>query len=371
MEIHDTAESVRLPQPESCPREPTHLEKPEALASPHPPPPRPPAPTPDAAVEPASLAPLDALDEAPAPDHDGPCPPVDDRVTAADCGCGGGRRETRGRCHCGGDGGRRERPLVYALGQLGHDFRTEARRDSFVQQGLAEPDDPRALLAYLDSHPEQASAVTWVLRQEATAIYAVEPDGPFATAGYERLRELYRSQLDEGTEQVSVPGRLGGPVTLADRQRVPAILPEVRGLHAWSTAALVAELVADGGEETDEAEAPEETAAEVASFLDRVYYELRNLGLAPADRAVNFAATNAFQVEQVFRDALRSRLRLQSIDTERSPLCRPESDCWDVRLTFFDPVRRLERARQVYRFTVDVSDVVPVAVGRVRHWPVY
>jgi hypothetical protein len=40
-------------------------------------------------------------------------------------------------------------------------------------------------------------------------------------------------------------------------------------------------------------------------------------------------------------------------------------------LTFFNPSRRLEQARRVYRFTVDVSDVIPVTVGKVRHWDVY
>jgi hypothetical protein len=38
---------------------------------------------------------------------------------------------------------------------------------------------------------------------------------------------------------------------------------------------------------------------------------------------------------------------------------------------FFNPVKRLEQARRAYRFTVDVSDVVPVTVGNVRHWDVY
>ncbi len=64
-------------------------------------------------------------------------------------------------------------------------------------------------------------------------------------------------------------------------------------------------------------------------------------------------------------------LELDGIDVEVSPICRPGSECWDVKLTFFDPARRLERARRVYRFTVDVSDVVPVTVGTVRAWSVY
>jgi hypothetical protein len=63
-------------------------------------------------------------------------------------------------------------------------------------------------------------------------------------------------------------------------------------------------------------------------------------------------------------------MELDEIDVVRSPICRPESDCWDVKLTFFDPSRMLDRARKVYRFTVDVSDVTPVTVGSVRSWSV-
>ncbi|HXQ73399.1 MAG TPA: hypothetical protein VN844_23055, partial [Pyrinomonadaceae bacterium] len=62
---------------------------------------------------------------------------------------------------------------------------------------------------------------------------------------------------------------------------------------------------------------------------------------------------------------------LDSITTEKSPICRPDSDCWDVKLTFFNPARRLDQAREIYRLTIDVSDVVPVTVGQVRRWQVY
>jgi hypothetical protein len=86
---------------------------------------------------------------------------------------------------------------------------------------------------------------------------------------------------------------------------------------------------------------------------------------------MNYAATNAFQVARVFESAIGEALELDGIAVEPSPICRPGSDCWDVKLTFFDPTKRLQRARKVYRFTIDVSDVVPVTVGVVRSWSVY
>jgi hypothetical protein len=60
-------------------------------------------------------------------------------------------------------------------------------------------------------------------------------------------------------------------------------------------------------------------------------------------------------------------MQLDCITTERSPFCRKDSDCWDVKFKFFDPEND-RRARLVSRFTVDVSDVYPVLVGPFRTW---
>jgi PatG C-terminal len=108
----------------------------------------------------------------------------------------------------------------------------------------------------------------------------------------------------------------------------------------------------------------------VRSFLERVYYALRNMGITSQERAMNYAATNAFQIERVYESALTQEedTDLESIEVERSAICRPESDCWDVKLHFFFPKRQVQTVRKVYRFTIDVSDAVPVTVGPVRHW---
>jgi PatG C-terminal len=42
-------------------------------------------------------------------------------------------------------------------------------------------------------------------------------------------------------------------------------------------------------------------------------------------------------------------------------------DCWDVLLKFFNPKNNQE-AKQVFRFTIDVSDLIPVTLGVVRSW---
>ncbi len=254
--------------------------------------------------------------------------------------------------------------LVYALGTIGHDFGSEARRDSFSQAGLAEPDSAVQLGKFLADNTQHRTAVTFTLNLEATPIYAIMPAGPFAAATYDKVLSCYMAQFDHEAqvERVSIPGYTHGKTQLSNGKTVPYIFPETRGICPWSTGEFVGNLL---GKDQDE-----ERAVDIANFLDRVSYEIGNLGTSPRDRALNFAATNAFQVERVFESAYHKDLKLDAIAVEPSPICRPDSDCWDVKLTFFNPKQRLEQAREVYRFTIDVSDVIPVTLGKVRHWHV-
>ena len=142
-------------------------------------------------------------------------------------------------------------------------------------------------------------------------------------------------------------------------------------MYSWNTADLIDAIC--GKAPPESAKAPQREAyarkrEAVANFLERVYHELRTLGIDPCDRAVNYSATNALNVAKIFESALQDNMQLDAIECERSPICRPYSDCWDVKLMFFDPENQLTRARKVYRFTVDVSDVCPVMVGLVRSW---
>jgi hypothetical protein len=271
--------------------------------------------------------------------------------------------------------------MVYALGQLGYDLVSEARLDGLAQTmaGIAGAStservlafDARRMLAYLDEHPWDSAAVEWTLSLDGTAIYAIRPQGPFAAETYKQLRQYLREQLDEGVERVSIPGVVAGKATLLLGQVVPVVVPELRGMFSWTAAALT-EAVA-GPAPTAEAaqhelDAHAQRKAGVRNFLDRVYHGLRNLGLTPQDRAINFAATNAFVFDKVYEAALKEKMELESVNVVRSPICRPGSDCWDVEVYFFYPERQVQTVRRVYRFTVDVSDTVPVTVGPTRSW---
>lgn len=263
--------------------------------------------------------------------------------------------------------------LVYALGMIGYDLVSEARRDSLAQHMNGSPNDPSRLLAYLEKDPSQAASIIWTLNLDATPIYAIQPRGPFAETGFRRLQQFLQEQIKEGVERVSIAGAIAGQVQLMSGQFVPAISPELRGMYSWTSAALTKEVCGTPPAKSAQAQQQEEYARKtqaVANFLERVYHELRNLGLAPQDRAINYAATNAMNIEKIFEAALKDNMELDAIEVERSPICRLDSDCWDVKLTFFNPGRVFEQAKKVYRFTVDVSDVCPVMVGKVRSWSV-
>lgn len=292
-------------------------------------------------------------------------PPFPNRVHPSACSSTGG-----GSCSCGGAP---PVQLVFALGMLGYDFGSEARRDSILQHmtAAANPHDPTQLLEYLEKNPWDAAAILWTLNLDTTPVYAIQARGAFANDIYRRLRDFLGEQTKGEVERISVPGYIGGNTKLFTGQFVPVIWPEPRGMYSWNTTALV-EAVSGASppsktSQNDEIEYPQKTQA-ITNFLRRIYDELRNLGITSQERALNYAATNAFQIGEVFSDAIKDGMDLETIEVERSPICRPESDCWDVKPTFFNPGRVFEQARKVYRFTVDVSDVVPVMVGPVRSW---
>jgi cyanobactin maturation PatA/PatG family protease len=292
-------------------------------------------------------------------------------VHPSDCGCGcGGSKDTSAK-NTSAPASPAPLQLVYALGTLGFDFGSEARRDSILQHVSAGSDsgspafDLNALLKYLDKNPWDAQSLLWTLNLDSTPMHVIQPAGAFAAAGYARLCQFLSEQVADGIERVSVPGILVGRARLMNGQVVPGLVPDLRGMNNWNASALVGALspTKGSGKKSDRDDA-------VTQFLDRVYYGFRNLGLTPQDRALNFAATNAFNAAKVFESAVKDGMQLDAVETERSPVCRPESDCWDVKLVFFDPENQTQRARMVYRFTVDVSDINPVMVGPVRSWPV-
>ena len=244
--------------------------------------------------------------------------------------------------------------MVYALGTLGYDFGTDARRDWFAHVLHDKPpEDMVAMLAYLnvdgppaDTRVFVAESLIWTLNLDATPIYAMQPQGPYAAVAYHRLCTFLNTQITNphgnDVTRVAVPGVIGGTVTLRSGQVVPVIVPDLRGLMQSTAAVLNMNQPAAG---------PLPTVGEQLVF--RLFYELRNLGVNPQDRARN--AMSVLSLAAI--GAGMTDLALERVQVEQSPVCRPGSDCWDVVITAFNPTDRLARARRMFRQTVDVSKV--------------
>ncbi len=289
-------------------------------------------------------------------------------------------------CGCGCQGAA-PRQIVYALGQLGHDFGNETALDAFKQQMAHEfpgksPLDPSHMREFLEAKKEKepwhASALLWVLKIGELPIYAIRPEGPYDREGYDVLQKYFHEQFPHrnekgedvlGVERIAVPGVITGKVTLFNGQEVPVVNPDLRGVRNWSIRELIqaAKTAAPG----TAALTPEQSAQvdELAEeFLHRIYFDLRNSGRLPQERALNYAGTNLFGPMEILTKMLRANYALDVIQVMRSTLGRPGSDCWDVTLTFFNPAQPMQSLRWIHRFTVDVSEVIPVTVGDIRSW---
>lgn len=296
----------------------------------------------------------------------------------ASCGCEGG-----GGCSCGSVNQKAEsspaKQLVYALGTIGVDFGTESRRDSIFQYllGPKEPFSIDKLIKYL-SGPEgtpELERLIWTLNIDGAPVYAIQPYGAFAYAGYANLLNLFMRQEEKHVSLVAVPGMAFGRTRLMSGETVPTLHPSVRGMSPWDVKAVVRELAkTEPAEKTrrkggDKPEDPdpsrmEEFLRDYTQMLTRKY---RNLGIAGRERALNFASMSAGLIAEIARKFGGLDLVLDEIEIIRSVACRSGSECYDVRVRMFVP-SDAKAAIKVFQFTIDVSDIIPVAIGEISNW---
>ena len=231
-------------------------------------------------------------------------------VNPSDCGCGGNKPAADNGNGGNGNGNGGGSSLVYALGHLGYDFGSEAHQDSFTQSMGGNSNDPGAMIKYLKANPWAAEELTWTLNIDATPIYALYPAGSHSQHGYERIRQYFEQQQNGNIQRISVPGITQGSTPLLMGHTVSNLIPNLRGMYSWTTEALTA--AATGAKGSAKA-----LAENVSNFLNRIYYQMRNLGVSPSERALNYAATNAYQVSQVFAAALKENLELNDIAAEK------------------------------------------------------
>ncbi|MFE7439320.1 S8 family serine peptidase [Streptomyces chartreusis] len=347
--------------------------------------------------------------------------------------CGGGGNPSNG-CSCG-ENGNGNLPLVYALGTVGFDFRDEATRDGFrqlmpahfvegsdgVQRELpGDPYDPVQLSDYLTENPWASDKLTWTLLMDSTPIYALAAESPAGLDyGASPVLAEWDEDLDEAVRQpatlakilrriaaappvnrvyrllqeaiggqimsvddpnyvsrVSIPGVLTGrTVQLYSGEKVPELNVDARGVYAWNEAELVKDISARVSEDTADRNvsiASDTVQKTIRAMLDKFYYEFRNLGQSSPDRALNYAATNAFLAGQQIAEGLLSAKHvpgpedrfyaLDRVTVTKSPYCRIDSDCQLVSLVFFDPEDE-RRSNVTFQFTVDVSRTIPVILA--------
>lgn len=293
---------------------------------------------------------------------------------------------------------------VFALGNVGYDFGTEARRDTFRQLmpvatsndkppivTQPNPYDATQMSDYLTENPWESTKVIWTMNLDLTPVYALEAEASYADAVYEMLRIALHNQVLPVTDgdyvsRVSIPGVLTDrTVRLFSGQVVPVVVIQRRGLYAWQETALVDAVVEaidlpsvrESLGYKDVPTADKQVRLKVRQMLDKVYFDLRNLGTSSPDRAINFMATNAFVFTDVIARGLLSAelvegdltalYSLQSITAVKSPYCRIDSDCWDVQTTFFSPQNE-RQASVVFQTTIDVSDELPVQLAPVHQY---
>lgn len=291
---------------------------------------------------------------------------------------------------------------VFVIGKLNFDFGTEARRDNFVS--MISPDNPAQVFSPItmrdfllkpedenENNLECAPGLIWTLYIDQDPVYAILPQDQYATISFIRLANFLGEQVErqielakeadgpvQNTYRVALAGIVQGTQTLLNGTVVPVLSIATRAMFSWDMCALLDEVekmrnaqrTAEGLKPLAKAD-KKKIRKELENFLLRIYHELRNLGVSSQERAKNYAATNIFQGHKIFEKAVAEGLKLDSISVEKSPICRRDSDCWDVSLTFFDPENVFSVARQVYQYTIDVSDFVPVQVGELREFRIF
>ncbi|WP_425424234.1 hypothetical protein [Streptomyces chattanoogensis] len=283
--------------------------------------------------------------------------------------------------------------------------------------------NPIQLSDYLSMNPWESDKLTWTLELDRTPIYALEaepaagmnwggpvvadPDEakrlakeaaldpqkladylvadhsyPPVSMVYKIFREAIAGQVKPDDDlglisRVSIPGVLTDrTVRLFSGQVVPVVEVMARGVSTWNETLLVNAVVEAVTKDprNENTTNPDDLKKTIRALLDKVYYQFRNLGQSSADRAMNYAGTNAFQLGKSIADGLLSAQHvpgsannfyaLDSVRVSKSPYCRIGSDCQDVIVTFMDPEDD-RRSKVNYLFTIDVSDLPPVSLAPV------
>lgn len=311
--------------------------------------------------------------------------------------------------------------MFFGIGQVGYEFPDENTRESFASlmgsrvtdggAGYGNVDDAEQVIAYLDEYPEEARRLLWTFAINGERRFFVTSSGAFAPGVYDMLAALVLGRARGEIAVASLPGwsldvtRVAMDGTVLRELRVTAL----RGVYGWKAEQVASQSLnavnrdanTGGVGRRDEEVRPDDAAIvsgdgtenavlginespvvmwprlrepvtpeienAVVDFLNQVYFRADQEPEVTRDRAVNFTATNGYQIAAAFLDAMHDGLQYLGYRTEYSPFARVGGMCWDVIVQFNDP-KKGSRAPREYRMTVDIGDVMPVTVGRLRRW---
>ena len=268
--------------------------------------------------------------------------------------------------------------LVYAVGNLGYDFGTEARLSSF-RRLMASPDNqhpdplhPEQLAHYLERHPDAVTQLHWLLLIDREPVYALLPVGAYAHRIHEHLRTVLLQQNASGMERIErivVPGTAGSRVRLLSGAEVPILQPDFRGFAEWNLEAEARHILALGPHPAKRDKSEHQPSVDdVRDLLKRLAHEVRNRGTSPQDRARNYVATSG---KWILHNFSKPGYVLDSLTAEPAQFGRPGADCWTVELRFFKPEESVRQPKHLVRLVVDVSDTIPGLITDVESWAVY
>ena len=233
------------------------------------------------------------------------------------CSCGGkcaGGKD----CGCGAGGAKAPPALVYALGTIGFDFPPRraglapagrAERSSGGEQGIDSHAQLVDFLTRTRSRPKPSYGRS--TRRHADLRHLPEP-APMRRSLTSACANALQEQKRGTVQLVSVPGYIGERAALSARRPGPR---PGGARHARSTRPPRSRSATESGEQADYRFFGRAASATSSS---RIYFDLRNLGVTPEDRALNYAATNAFQAGRSSRRRPFEGLDLERITVHKS-----------------------------------------------------
>ncbi|MDJ0841342.1 MAG: hypothetical protein QNK37_32830 [Acidobacteriota bacterium] len=255
----------------------------------------------------------------------------------------------------------KQQPKAYVVGKLSLSYPSQPRKESLLQarkiwQDTDQPTDGRTkTIQFLKGNPYWNEAVHWTIEIDDTPYYILE--APSLKGKIQLGKFLDFLARKESLLGISVAGIISGKQRLHTGEELPVI--RIVDSRDWNLYTLAG--VKEPDEAEEEPDADKEKLDKVKNFFDRIFPSIRNHGLKPEDRALNFGVTQAFNLGGLLSNDGANKFGLDNIQVNPSPISRKGSQCFDVRITLFEGEDRTKK--QILRMTIDVNQIYPALVS--------